>query len=142
MRELWRRTALLAAAGFALGALVGLGFLAAYGFQAATGGLARYIVLSGLLGAVNMGTTVVYALERWSVMRCTLTHFVITMGSVCAVGFTLGWLSPREPVTLWILAGCVVVYFIIWLIMYRLYKRRIRRINDALTRWKAEQDGE
>lgn len=147
MRAFWKQTAILAATGFALGLLVGLGFLAASGFGAysAQHGLGRlmlYLLLSGVLGAVNMGSSTIYSLERWGLLRCTLTHFCITMTSVCAVGLALGWLSLRQPGTLWMLAGCTVVYFIIWLVMYLIYKRQIRRINAALRRWKAEQGEE
>lgn len=136
---------MLAAVGFALGALTGLVFLAVNGFGAycaahGPGGTALYLALSGLLGAVNMGTTAVYDREQWGLLRCTLVHFAIAMSTVCAVGFSLGWLSLREPATLWVLAGCAGVYFIIWLFMYLRYRRQIRRINEALKRWKAEQE--
>ena len=145
MREFWKQTAILAVVGFILGLLVGLGFQAVHGIrafiaQSDRGCVAQYLVLSGLLGAVNMGTATVYSLERWGILRCTLTHFVIAISSVCAVGFALGWLSLSDPVTLWMLAASVVAYFLIWLIMYRRYKRKIRRINEALNHWKAEQD--
>lgn len=147
MRAFWKQTAILAATGFALGLLVGLCFLTASGIGAyyAQHGLGRlmlYLALSGVLGAVNMGSSTIYSLERWGLLRCTLTHFCITITSVCAVGFILGWLSLNKPGTLWMLAGCTVVYFIIWLVMYLIYKRQIRRINAALRRWKAEQGEE
>ena len=144
MRALKRRMAILAAAGFALGLLVGLCFLAPHGIreyyaQSGPGRLALYLALSGALGAVNVGTTTIYSLERWGLLRCTLTHFLIAMTTCCTVGFILGWLSLREPGTLWILAVCAVVYFIVWLVMYLIYKRQIRRINAALQRWKSER---
>lgn len=144
MRKFWKQAAALAAIGFALGALTGLGFLAAHGIGAyyAENGAARtalYLVMSGLLGAVNMGSAMVYDMERWGLLRCTLMHFAVAMATVCAVGFSMGWLSLSDPATPWALAGCVAVYFIIWLIMYLRYKRQIRRINEALKRWKAEQ---
>lgn len=147
MRAFWKQTAILATIGFALGLLVGLGFLTASGIGAycARHGLGRlilYLALSGVLGAVNMGSSTIYSLERWGLLRCTLTHFCIAITSVCAVGFILGWLSLREPGTLWMLAGCTVVYFIIWLVMYLIYRRQIRRINAALQRWKARQGEE
>ena len=100
------------------------------------------MALSGLLGAVNVGTTTIYTLERWDVLRCTLVHFAIAMTTFCAVGFTLGWLSPRNPASLWMLAACVIAYFIIWLIMYLRYRRQIRRINEALKGWKDAQRDE
>ena len=141
MKGLWIRTAILAAVGFMTGLLVGLGFLAITGIreyytQVGLGRFALYMLLSGALGAVNMGATTIYSLEEWGLLRCTLTHFLIAMISVCVVGFTLGWLSLREPMTLWMLPACIIVYFIIWLVIYLRYKRRILRINAALRQWK------
>lgn len=147
MNAFWKKTAILAAIGFILGILVGMGFLliggsGIYFEMNGANRTALYLALSGLLGAVNMGAMVIYDMEHWGLLRCTLTHFFISMSSVCAVGFTLGWLSLRDPFTVWMLAGCVVVYFIIWLIMYLRGKRQVRRMNEALKRWKDEQGEE
>ena len=96
--------------------------------------------LHPLLGAVGMGGTTIYSLEHWGLLRCTVTHFVITLLAYCAVGFTLGWLDLREPGTSLMFLGYVIAYFIIWLTMCIKYKRQIRRINEALKTWKAHQD--
>lgn len=145
MSEFWKRTAFLAAVGFALGILVGLGFLSitgvgTYYVQRGVDGLALYLALSGLLGAVGMGGTTIYSLEHWCLLRCTATHFVITLSAYCAVGFMLGWLDLRDPVTPYMFLGYVIAYFIIWLVMYLKYKRQIRQINEALKTWKAQHD--
>ena len=145
MGKFWKKTIILAAIGFALGILVGLGFLSitgvgTYYVQKGTDGLALYLALSGLLGAVGMGSTTIYSLEHWGLLRCTATHFVITLLAYCAVGFTLGWLDLRDPGTLLMLLGYVIAYFIIWVAMCIKYKRQIRRINEALKTWKAHQD--
>jgi hypothetical protein len=145
MREILKKTIILAAVGFVMGMLVGLGFLSitgveAYRMQKGTGGLVRYLALSGLLGAVGMGGTTIYSLEHWSLLRCTVAHFAITLSAYCAVGFTLGWLDLRDPATPFMFLGYVIAYFIIWLAMCIKYKRQIRRINEALKTWKAHQD--
>lgn len=144
MSDFWRKTAFRAAVGFALGAAVGLGFLALFGIrdyfaENGPGGVALHLGVSALLGAVCMGATTIYNLEHWGLLRCTLTHFCISMSALCAAGFTQGWFSLRDPASLWMLPANVAVYFIIWLVMYRSYKRQIRRINDALKRWKEAQ---
>lgn len=144
MREFWKRTLSMAAVGFALGILVGLGFLASYGVgeyyaRYGAGRFALHLAMSGLLGAVNMGSTTIYSLEHWGLLRCTLTHFCLTMFSMCAIGFSMGWFDLRSAVTLWILAVCVVLYFIIWLIMCLIYRQKIRHINAALKDWKNAQ---
>ena len=147
MREFWKKTLIMAAIGFAAGILVGLGFLLPHGVGAyyaeyGAGWIALHLGMSGLLGAVNMGSTTIYDLERWGLLRCTLTHFLIAMSCLCLIGFSMGWFSLRDPVTLGILAICVVGYFIIWRIMCLRYQRELRRINKALKTWKDAQDEE
>lgn len=145
MKEFFRKAAILAAIGFALGMLVGLvilsfhGGLRQYYAQRGRDAVVLYLAVSALLGAVNMGSAAIYTLEHWGALRCTLIHFAIAMGTVCAAGFPMDWFSLRDPATLWILGGCVVLYFIIWVIMYIQHRRQVRRMNEALKRWKAEQ---
>ena len=148
MRGFWKQTAIRAAIGFVAGVLVGLGILAvssgvqAFSAKNGAGQLARYLAMSGLLGAINVGTTTIYSLEHWGVLRCTLTHFAIAMTTICAVGFSCGWFSIGDPLTLWILLSETVAYFIIWLVMYLRCKREIRQINEALKGWKNSQGDE
>ena len=139
MRELWKKTAILASVGFALGVLLGLVILSLIGIreyqeQQGVGQLTFYLLASG--------AAVVYSFERWGLLKTTLTHFCISMASVCAVGFSVGWLRLRDARTWLTLAACVAAYFVIWIIMYLRYKREIRRINRALERWKRAQKDE
>lgn len=146
MRELLKKAVFLASLGFVLGVLVGLSFLAIGGAQDTgdygVGSLSVYILTSGLMGAVNTGATVIYAVERWGLLRTTLTHFCICMASICAVGFSVGWLSLDSAATWVTLAACIVVYIFIWAVMYMRHKREIRRMNEALERWKDAQRDE
>ena len=107
--------------------------------ECAAGALALHLAISGVVGAVNMGSTTIYTLEHWGLLRCTATHFLITMAWLCLIGFSMGWFDLREPLSLLILAACVVIYFIIWMIMYLRCKRQIRQINEALRAWKDQQ---
>ncbi len=147
MREFWKKTLVMAAVGFAAGMLVGLIFLLPHGIRAhcaehGVGWIAVHLAVSGLVGAVNMGSTTIYDLEHWGLLRCTLTHFLITMSCLCLIGFSMGWFSLRDSFTLCILAICVLVYFIIWRIMCLRYRSKLRRINEALKTWKDAQGDE
>ena len=147
MRDFWKNTSKMAAIGFAAGILVGLGFLLPYGVGAfyaeyGAGRFALHLGLSGVLGAVNMGSATIYSLEHWGVLRCTVTHFIITMSCLCLIGFPMGWFTLHDPVTPWVLGSCVVAYFVIWLVMYLRGRRQVRRINEALKSWKDAQGDE
>lgn len=142
MREFWKRTAFWGSVGFILGMMIGVAILSVTGISQyyarnGTAFFALYLISSGALGAINMGTATIYSLEHWGLMRCTLTHFCVVMTTLCVIGFAMGWLSLRDPVAWWILGISVVLYFIVWAVMYRSYRRRIRRINEALKGWQA-----
>ena len=142
MREIFKRAAFLFALGFILGILIGLIITAATGSQnqeQQIGSITLYLFTCGLLGAINMATTVVYSLEHWGLLRTTLTHFCISMGTLCVIGLSIGWLNIHDTVTWIILIISIIIYFIIWFIMYWRYKQKIKKINEALGRWKKSQ---
>ena len=142
MREIFKRAAFLFALGFILGILIGLIITAATGSQnqeQQISSITLYLFTCGLLGAINMAATVVYSIEHWGLLRTTLTHFCISMGTLCIIGFSVGWLNIHDTVTWIILIISIIIYFIIWFIMYWRYKQKIKKINEALGRWKKSQ---
>ena len=144
MNGLWKKAAVRSSIGFVMGVLVGMGFLSTTGFseylaQYGPGRFILYMFSSGMLGAINMGATIIYEMEHWGLLRCTLSHFAIAMATYFTIGFSMGWLRLRDPFTGLMSAACVVIYFIIWLIIWLLNRRRIRKVNEALKAWKDEQ---
>ena len=135
--------------GFALGMGVGLLF---YFLRGEDGYLARkenrpdlilYFAFCGVFGAVNMGTSALYDIEEWSILRCTATHFAICLGStVLFFGalILLDWMSMPPAAGIAVMgAAFVTVYFFIWLMQYLSYKREVRKINAKLRQWKSKR---
>lgn len=143
MQSIFKRAILLFALGFILGILLGFIIMGATENlnrdQQNINDLSLYLFTCGILGAINMAATVVYSIEHWGLLRTTLTHFCISMGTLCIIGFSVGWLNIHDTVTWIILIISIIVYFIIWFIMYWRYKQKIKKINDALGRWKKTQ---
>lgn len=147
----WRKNALrLSLLGFMLG--VGIGMLF-YSLAGSEGYLAQaenrparlvYFLLCGLYGAANMGTSAVYGIEEWSILRCTLTHFLISVGSTVlffGAMVLLGWMGmPPAGVCALIGAAFVAVYALIWLMQYLAYKRKVKIMNAKLRAWKKRRE--
>ena len=134
----WKKAAVLGMIGFVTGALIGIGFGLIGG---ASGGLKAalpHAFLGGLYGAASMSSTVVYDIEKWSLARVTVTHFLLVLGLYCLLVFTMGWFRIEDPVFWIVIAAMVVGYFFIWLLQYRAYKRKIRQMNDDLRMLKSE----
>ena len=140
-KELIKKGAILALAGFVAGIFLGLAFLWIsppddWGPLMVT----IDVLLSGLNGAICMGFAVVYESESWSVTRCTVTHFVICFTSLLTIGFSLGWYSFDNIGSIIMIVCMVVGYFMIWVIMYVTSKNDVKKLNEELQAWKAALD--
>ena len=73
-----------------------------------------------------MGSSALYGIEDWSILRCTLTHFCICVGSTAVffgVMILLGWMSmPPAGVCALTCAAFAAVYCMIWLAQYLAYR--------------------
>ncbi len=135
---MWKKAVLLGALGYAVGLVIGVIIFLCNSSRNFAETL-PYILLSGIPGAVAMGSSVIYGVEKWSVARATVTHFLITFGCLYLVGFALGWFRFGEP-AFWIFtAAMIAAYFLIWLIQYMAYKRQVRKMNEDLRKWKARK---
>ena len=132
---LWKKATLLGLAGFVIGAaiVICLVLLDSQPLQ----GAFTHIVIGGIYGAVAMGSSVVYGIEKWSIARATATHFLLVFALYFLLVISMGWFSLSDPV-FWIVVGAMVaVYILIWLIQYLSYRRQIREMNDELIKWKS-----
>lgn len=132
---LWKKATLLGLAGFVIGAAIVI-CLVLLDSQPLQGAFA-HIVIGGIYGAVAMGSSVVYGIEKWSIARATATHFLLVFALYFFLVISMGWFSLSDPV-FWIVVGAMVaVYILIWLIQYLSYRRQIREMNDELIKWKS-----
>ena len=132
---LWKKATLLGLAGFVIGAaiVICLVLLDSQPLQ----GAFTHIVIGGIYGAVAMGSSVVYGIEKWSIARATATHFLLVFALYFFLVISMGWFSLSDPV-FWIVVGTMVaVYILIWLLQYLSYRRQIREMNDELIKWKS-----
>ena len=132
---LWKKTMLLGLAGFVLGVLICIGFMLARSSEGLKAAFPN-LVISGIYGAVAMGSSIVYDVEKWSIARATATHFLLVFALYFLLVFSMGWFSLSDPV-FWIVVGAMVAgYILIWLLQYLSYKRQIREMNDELKKLK------
>lgn len=147
MNEVRKKALWLSLLGLALGVGVGLMFYLLGnpgGFLAENRpALLLYFAASGLYGAANMGTSAVYDIESWSILRCTFTHFLITVcSSILFFGMMilLDWMNmPSAGVCALICLAFVLVYAMIWLAQYIAYVKKVKKMNAKLREWKSRR---
>ncbi len=94
-------------------------------------------LLSGLLGAISMGSAVIHEIENWSLARCATVHYLLIETAYTITALLLGWVHslPEYLITVGIQ---LVIYIMIWLIMYFRYKVQIRELNVLLSAEQTE----
>lgn len=96
--------------------------------------------VSGLYGGIIMGATVVYDMERWSLLRATSVHCLVTLTLYYTTGLLLCWFSFSDiNETLLTFTIFVSVYVCIWLVNYAKYRIEIAKFNDELEKIKKEK---
>ena len=87
-------------------------------------------ILSGLYGALTFGTIVFYEIESWPLTVATAAHALVVIGSFVPLSVFLGWAS-EEPIGFLIMIGCQILgFFILWIIMYSIYKKQVKELNE------------
>lgn len=84
------------------------------------------------MGAVFAGSSVIWEVESWSLLRATATHFCITTPTFWVVSLLLGWCGLNLWGALSYLGIFLAIYVSIWLSQYFSYRRKIEKINRNL----------
>ncbi len=88
--------------------------------------------LTGLIGTTFAATTVIFEMDSWSLLRQTITHFIIVSIVMYIAGFLCGWFPHTVGSTLIWFGVFVVIYAIFWICFSMYYKNKIRKLNEAL----------
>ncbi len=88
-------------------------------------------LLSGLLGAIAMGGTEVYELERWPLALSSLTHYGMIVVTYTAIALSLGWVGGAAELLITIFIQ-TAAYAAIWMVIFLRYKRKVRELNELL----------
>ena len=93
--------------------------------------IAQYFI-TGIIGVTFAGTTVIFEMDRWSLVAQTVLHFLITSVVMFFAGFFCGWF-PHTVVSTVIWFGVfIVIYIIIWISFMLYFRKKTREINQAL----------
>ena len=133
---MWKKAVLLGAAGFVIGALIGVIFKLLRAPVNWSQDILHFLI-GGIWGAFAMSSSVVYDIEKWSVARATATHFLFVVVGYAVLSLAMGWFRIGDSLFWIILAVMVAVYFLIWLFMYLAYKRQIMKMNEELEKLKS-----
>lgn len=98
------------------------------------------LIATGLYGAACMGGSAVYSIDHWSLLKCTLIHYIGVMGLFVIMALSLRWYSKDNISSMLVmLAAMTLLYIMIWLVNYISYSIRLKKINKGLRNLKAAE---
>ncbi|MBR0384721.1 MAG: DUF3021 domain-containing protein [Eubacteriaceae bacterium] len=95
----------------------------------AVSAMALQSLFSGLYGAVCFAGMSFYDIEEMSLAVATASHCALIILLYIPIALFLGWVNNITEIL--IIAGIqMIVFFIIWLIMFLVYKKRVKELNE------------
>lgn len=90
-------------------------------------------ICSLLYGAAMAGGSVIWEMEKWSILRQTVTHLVVCSVSMFPVAYFMYWM-PHSVVGIIVYYGIFfAIYLGIWLFQYFMAKGHIEEMNKILS---------
>lgn len=100
------------------------------------------MLCSMFIGAVCSGSSVIWELEKWSLLKQTLVHCAIISVPFFGVGYVLSWMPHHLYGVLGYVGGFVLIYIIMWCSIYFSIKAKIAKLNKQLIEIQREDSKE
>ncbi len=98
-------------------------------------------IMSGVYGIFSVGGMMIYQIEEWGLMKCTVIHYLIIMGGYFLLAFSMRWFGPSDIVTIiYMSISMTIGFFIIWLINFLKAKKVLKELNMELKEFKAMKE--
>lgn len=85
-----------------------------------------------LYGGALAGASVIWSVERWSLLRQTLTHLLVCSAATLPAAWGLYWMPHSIRGILEYFGIFFALYLLIWTVTYGRIKRQIRQFNEKI----------
>lgn len=93
--------------------------------------------LCAILGAVSAGSSVIWEMENWSLLKQSLIFFVLLSAVMMPVAYFAQWMEHSLSGFLGYFAIFTVIFIFVWLIRYFFWKSKVKALNNDM---KAEEE--
>jgi hypothetical protein len=98
------------------------------------------IAFFALIGFVYGAASLIWDIDEWSYMKQTGIYFSISSITVLPVAYLMHWM-PRNLIGFIVFFSIfTVMFFIVWCIQFSIWKAKIRKIDDELTKHKSDSE--
>ena len=84
------------------------------------------------LGFICGFGSAIWAVERWSLLRKTLIHFLLLTFTLLPISIACRWVAPSFISILIYFVVFAALYLIIWIVQYMIIRNKISKMNDRL----------
>ena len=89
-------------------------------------------ICSLVIGAVAGGSSVIWDVEKWSLLKQTAVHFAVISVPFFGIGYIVNWLPHYVYGAIGYVGAFVAVYVIMWGSIYFSIKAKIKKMNIHL----------
>jgi hypothetical protein len=90
------------------------------------------VLMSGIYGSIWAASSLVWTNEDWSILKMTATHFVINSISTFPIAWFTRWMDHSLGGVVGYFLIFIAIYFLIWLIIILIWRRKIKDVNSRL----------
>lgn len=94
--------------------------------------LLTHLVTANIVGMIFSFASFVFEREEWSILKQTMIHFIILLGTFLPIAIWIGWVPSQLVPILICIGSFIVIYFIIWFTMTMYWKKKIEGLNSGL----------
>lgn len=94
-------------------------------------------VIMAVYGMIWAGSSVIWEMDDWSILRQTATHLLITSAATFPTAYLMRWMDHSLGGILLYFGFFFGIYLVIWLSLYSAMKKRIEQLNAKVK----EKDG-
>lgn len=90
------------------------------------------MICSLLVGAIGGGSSVIWEIEKWSLLKQTLVHFAVIAVPYYGISYVMNWLPHYLYGALGYSGSFILVYVVMWCSIYFSIRAKIKKMNKQL----------
>ena len=97
------------------------------------------MICSLFIGAVGGGSSVIWEVEKWSLLKQTLVHLAVIAVPFFGISYVMNWLPHYLYGALGFIGAFIAWYVIMWCVIYFSIRAKIKKMNRQLQEMQQEE---
>jgi CDP-diglyceride synthetase len=89
-------------------------------------------VLYGVLGTVFAAASVIWEVEKWSIVKQTGIYFLIASLAMLPIAYFAYWMEHSFTGFMLYFGIFIAIFVVVWVVQYLVWKNKIQRLNASI----------